>query len=202
MKRYFDHTKEEKLTLSHDDFHASVKIEAIERGIKPPITLDNILKQQPFMGFNLPPDTAFFYEIMVPGQFRDGTPTGLAFKTIEEARAAMTNAVAIHEEGCGADKRQKICYGEFSVREVYITLTKSKTFACAVEELTSGEDELEFNKLCEECSNDLQTLRQEDYNREVTERKRAEYLSLAGGDEEIAKRFWAKTERAEFPTAA
>lgn len=36
MKRYYDLTKEEKLALSGEDIHDSIKLEAIHRAIKPP----------------------------------------------------------------------------------------------------------------------------------------------------------------------
>ena len=57
-------------------------------------------------------------------------------------------------------------------------------------------------ELLDECENDLSGIRQEEYNAKVNATKRAEYLRLAGNDEAIAKAFWAKTEKTDWPEAA
>jgi hypothetical protein len=44
-------------------------------------------------------------------------------------------------------------------------------------------------------------VRQQAYNAKVRAERKAEYLRLAGGNEEIAKNFWAKAEGTAWPTA-
>lgn len=200
MKRYFDNTREEKLAFSEPDLNSAINLEAVERGIAIPVSLENLLKQHPFVGFTTPGDAVFFYEVCCPQSYGSGKPTGLCFKTIEEARNAIQNGLAIESDGYGINNRQKVIYGDFVIREVFISLTKPKTFAIAVEEAESAGGE-GYNKLCEECCKDLQGLRQAEYDQQVNQRKRQEYIALAGGDEEIAKRFWNKSERGEFPEA-
>lgn len=199
MNRYKELTQTEKLALNYEEFIAAVKLEGIERGIKPPTTLENFLNQQPFTGFTIPADSVFFYEVMVPGEYGENSGSGLAFKTIEEARAAMNNAIALCESGYGSDKKSKIVSGIFSVREVSISLSRPKSFSVTINEF--AEDNTEYHALCDECSKDLSNLRQGEYDAKVLARKRAEYLSLANGNIDIAKNFWAKTERTEFPEA-
>ena len=62
-----------------------------------------------------------------------------------------------------------------------------------------SEDLTEFNKVVDECMERLSTVRQNDYNQRVNTEKKTEYLRLAGGNEEIAKGFWSKVERTEWP---
>ena len=62
------------------------------------------------------------------------------------------------------------------------------------------EDDTEFQKVVDECLERHSQVRQAAYNAKVRSEKRAEYLRLAGGDETIARAFWAKTEGTEFPT--
>jgi len=197
MKRYFDLTEPEKLALSQDDFTNAVKIEGINRGIKPPITIGAALNQVSFTGFGIPADVTIFYQVVAPAEYGSGKETGLCYRTADEARIAMQNAFAVYESGYGADKRHKMATGDFHVRETYLTLTPQKWFSLKFEEFY--EDGTEYKKLCEECSADLSDLRQNAYNAKVLAQKRATYMELAKGDLEIAKAFWAKTEGAEFP---
>jgi len=197
MKRYSELSKSEKQQLDDESFTKSVKLEAIERGHAVPIDLDNLLKQQQFVGYTIPGDAVFFYEIVIPGSYNSTSRTGLAFKTLEEARAAINGAIALTEEGYGVEARSKIIYGEITAREVAISMTKPKHFSLSVEE--ARQDTTEYDKLVKEFCADLQKIRQEDYEIDVNKRKREEYISLANGDIEIAKRFWRKTERGDFP---
>ena len=51
-----------------------------------------------------------------------------------------------------------------------------------------------YEKLYEECCENLRELRSNAYRREVRMAKREKYLALAKGDLAIAKNFWASTE--------
>ena len=198
MKKYSEYTTAEKLALTQEEFAKAVKIEGIHRGIKPPITLGDALRKSEFNGFSLPADVAVFYEIVIPqGAYSGMKETGLCFNTAEAARAAMAGAFSISESGYGATAKKKITTGDFSVKEAYITVEPQKWYATNLEEFF--QDNEGFDKLSEECSADLSSLRQEAYNAAVLQRKRAEYLALANGDISIATAFWARTESVPFP---
>lgn len=197
MKRYFDLTESEKLALSQVDFVSAVEIEGINRGIKPPLKLENAINQVGWTGFTIPADSVIFYELTVPERYGSGKGTGICFRTPAAARAALTDALAVCEEGYGADKKNILVSGDFGVREAYVSLTKPKSLATKLEEI--GQDDSEFEKLCLECTNDLSAIRQAKYDAAVRSQKRAQYLSLAQGNEDIAKAFWSKTEAGEFP---
>lgn len=196
--RYCDLTKPQKLALSGDEFANALKIEAIQRGIKPPITLDSVLNQSGYKGWTIPSESAVFHEICVPqGAYTAARDTGLAFRTAEEARAALKNVFFIKHDNY--PQRITVESGEAEIREVHITLKKPVELKTVLEQFE--QDDSEFDKLEEELRKDWSGTCQEAYNHRVQLTKRAEYMRLAGGDETIARAFWAKTEGAEFPTA-
>jgi hypothetical protein len=196
-KRYSEFSEAEKLAMTSEALHDAIIVEAIMRGIKPPISLTAALAQSEYIGFQFPPQHVVFYEIMAPGSYSSPNATGLCFRTAEQAHAAMLGAVSITEEGYGANKKRRIIEGDFSVRELYITTSSPKTTQARIEEFF--QDNTEFDKVAEECTNDIRALRQRDYDRQVTSEKRANYLRLAKGDESIAKAFWDSAERTEWP---
>lgn len=197
MKRYFDLTTTEKLGLKDDDFMTAVKLEAVNRGIKPPLTIEGELANMGNVGFTLPPDHIVIYEVIAPDRYGTRKETGMCFKSAEAARASFENALGLIEDGYGATAQKKLVQGEFSVQERYISFTKSSQVRTQI--IEHADDTKDFDALCEECRVDLQEKRQAKYNREVSLRKRAQYLELAQGNVEIAKSFWAKTEGTEFP---
>jgi hypothetical protein len=200
MKRYSELTTNEKLALSNEDFQTAATMEAIERGIKPPIKISEILRQDEWVGFSVPPDSVIFYEIMCPAQYGDAKPTGLLFRTSEEAWASINGALSCYEDGYGATKKKKMAIGDFSVQEIHISTSRAISQRLKIEEFF--QDNTDFEKLLEEICNEQSALQQEKYNAEVSKQKREQYLELAKGDEEIAKAFWSKAERTDWPSAA
>ena len=71
--------------------------------------------------------------------------------------------------------------------------------AAKFEEYT--QDDTEFVKVRDECLEKYSEVRQQAYNAKVRAERKTEYLRLAGGSEEIAKKFWAKAEGTAWPTA-
>lgn len=197
-KRYFDLTETEKLALSSESMADAVKIEAIHRGIKTPITLDNIVENLGCTGFQLPADCKTFYEICTPKNYGGIERSGICFITPDQARNALTNAIFIEEEGYPV-KRARVVNGDFSVMERYVSAFPLTNFSTKLKEYEENEPCEEFKKLCEECRDDLQSIRQRIYDAEVRARKKAEYLRLAQNNEEIAKAFWTKAESGEWP---
>lgn len=195
--KYTSLTDAQKLALTPEDFLVAVKIEAIERGVKPPITLANALKQSEAQGFSMPPDAVFFYEILAPTSY-DNKPSGIVFRTAEEAQRAIVGAYGLYEEGYGATAKNKLANPEkFSIRQVWISGASPKQYWTRLEEYM--QDDKAFDEICDECRTDLQAIRQREYDKAVRARKRKEYLALARGSLEIAQAFWAKTEPGDFP---
>lgn len=197
MTRYFDLSRNEKLALTDETLEQATRIEAIHRGIKQPITLSDELKKSQFTGFSIPPNTTKVYEIMTKGEYHHEA-SGLAYLTQEAAEIAMQGAISVYKGGYGETQRMRISDESPCVRSVYIGLDKLKQFQCSIEELKQDNDL--FYKLAEECSDDLTSIRQEEYNSKVRSEKRAQYMTLAKGDEEIARSFWSKAEGSDFPS--
>lgn len=197
MKRYYELTKEEKLALDSEQLTVAIKLEAIERGIKPPLTLSEHINQGLYTGYTLPADSVAFWEVCYSKEhYSSGfEPTGLAFKTREQAEKVLDGALVIER-----DYGRKISVHErtFVVQMVRINLGGGKTAIKKIEEFT--QDDTEFTKLADEIEADLHRMRQESYNKKVNLEKKAQYLELSGGNEEIAKAFWSKTERTDWPS--
>lgn len=197
--RYFDLSAAEKLALTGEQFQDAVRIEAIHRGVKPPTTLSDALRQACFTGFVMPREAVTVFEVIVSGKYSGISETGLAYLSKERALAALEGAVGIDVDGYGAASKRSIREAELSIREAALTLVEPRQFNSTIKEFT--EDNKPFEKLAEECRDDLSSIRQADYDHKVNLTKRAEYMRLAGNDETIARAFWAKTEGTEFPIA-
>lgn len=203
MKRYYDLTTEEKLKLSGDAIHDAIKLEAIHRGIKPPVTLEGVINQHGFVGFVTPPDSVNFYELCGPQQYGESVqPTGIAYKTEAEALRALENCIFLTADGYGADKKCKPVAGIGSVRVARISLTpRPKSFASTFQEYSQAEDDEKYETLSKEIQDELNGIWQADYNMRVQNERRKEYMRLAKGDEDVAKAFWSRSERTEWPVA-
>lgn len=197
MQKYTLLTTEEKLSLTPESFLKAVKLEAIDRGIKPQITIEDAIRRTEFVGYQINPEHVSVFEVLRPNRYNDSKSTGLCYLDRELAEKALNGAVSCEDEGYGADKRTTINSGEFAIGERFISLTKMKNVQTKIEEFF--QDDKEFDAVAEECRLDLQTLRQAEYDTRIRNRKKAEYLELADKNETIARAFWAKTEKTEWP---
>lgn len=195
--RYFGLNEDERLALDDQQLSDAIKLEAIHREIAPPITLDEAMKQGVFTSYQHPADYVKFYEIMRPAKYSGQDRTGIAFPTEQEAINAMRGAFAIVNDGYSGSK-SSLATGEFSVQVVFVGSHTGVITQRKIEEYQY--DSTAFDAVAEECVTDLAGIRQRRYNAEVNKRKRAEYLRLANNDEAIARAFWAKTERVEWPS--
>jgi hypothetical protein len=199
MKRYFDMTEDEKIALNEIDLYGSVKVEGIHRGIKPPLTLENAIAQVGYVGFTIPADAVCFYELTAKADTYSGpSNSGICFRTQAEAERALAGAIYIKDPDYST-KERRICDATLGIQTVWITRSTPVQLSAKLEELK--QDNADFEKLAEECRDDLSRIRQERYNTRVRSEKRKQYLELAQGNEEIAKSFWAKTEGTDFPAA-
>lgn len=198
MKRYTELTAPEKVALTDETFQESVKLEAAARGIELPITLDEAMKQKPYVGYTIPADSVPFYEVLVPSKYGDPKPSGLCFVTEAAATAATRGAFAIHEDGYDRNAKHIIVKGDLCVVIRHVYGRKVETLQ---EHLKEFEQDLTaFTALADECAKDWREVNQTAYDRQVQLRRRQTYLDLAKGDKSIAMGFWATTyPGAEWP---
>jgi len=200
MKPYYQHTEAERVKLTEDEIFLAIKLEAIERGIKVPLPVPELLKVTGYSGFSIPPDSHKLYEIYAPGSYDSTYRSGLCFNTEAEAVNALTGAIPVYEDGYGASARYKIASGQFSIRAIYISRSGAKSFQQRIDETDCDAVSEDFEKLAEECAKDVARIRQSAYDKSIRTYKRVEYLKLAQGNEAIAAAFWAKVESGEFPS--
>ena len=190
MKRFSHLTDNEILALSNEEFEDSVRIEAIERGIAPPVKLSEALRTSEWRGYRQPGDGAVFWEIQVPGLYRSER-SGVAYRTEAEALKAMEGAVALRFDEYGDRRGYNLNPQEgWTVARAFVPSTAHKQTWSKFE--AAVENNPDFDKVAEECAKKQGEVWQADYNRRVNLERKAEYLRLAGGDETIARAFWGK----------
>ena len=189
--QYTHLSEEEKKTLTSDDFETAVKLEAIARGISLPITLSQELMEKPLISFNRPADSVIFYEITTVAEYGGIDRSGIAYRTQEEARRALQGVVCVTEDRYG-NKGPKIVVGEVSIRETAVSFSSPQYYQAKVEGYEQNTEA--FDKVAEECRENWREIQQAEYNKKVLAEKKAQYLTLAQGNEEIARAFWRKAE--------
>lgn len=186
-KRFCDYQDNELPELSNEQLNDAIRIEAIQRGIKPPITLPDALRQSEYVGYRAPAESVKVYRIRVGYEVSD-------FGWLDEQQAirAAEGVVKLSVKNYQT-KELGFSTETPSVEAVVIGVVPSSDKAAKFEAYMGDESD-EFDKLRDECIERVGRVRQERYNAEVRARKQAEYLRLAGGNIEIAQAFWAKTE--------
>ena len=184
------------MTLDNETINDAIRIEAIERGIAPPMTLSEAITKSEWRGYSKPEQFVVAWEIYVSGKYSSPTATGMAYLDEAKAQAALDGLVSIDQNQYGKGG-PKLLTGVASVMKVLIGENAGESKAAKFEEY--AQDDTKFNEVKDECIKRLSDVRQADYNRRVNAEKRVEYLRLAGGNEDIAKGFWSKAERVEWP---
>lgn len=191
MKRFNDYNDAELLGIDNETLNIAIRVEAIQRGITPPIPLSEALRSSEWKGYTLPGDNAVVYRITV-GYNR----SAYAYTDRKDAENALKGIVSLHEHGYPV-KKMSIQYETPTIEEVRISASDSQQKAAKFEEFT--QDNSEFDKVVEECMERYSRVRQDDYNKKVLNEKKAEYLRLSGGNVEIAKAFWEKGRNGTWP---
>lgn len=193
VKRFCDYADAELLKLTNEQLNDAIRIEAIQRGINPPITLPEALRRSEWLGYSKPAEAIKVFTLKAGYRSSE-------FGWLDEALAHKATEGMVVIEGCSyPTPHTKIKGGD--VPEVvvkWVGVEKSVQKAAQFQEY-SDEKVGEFEKLRDECLERFSSVRQEAYNKEVNLTKKAEYLRLANGDEQVAKAFWAKVERATWP---
>ena len=193
-KRFANFTDAELIGIDNDTLNRAIRIEAIERGIKPPVTLSEALRSSEWLGFERPAEAVPVYRLSMGGY--SGADYGWLDKA--KAEAAMEGLVKLGTTWKNGRMVPKIEVADVRIETVFFGVSDASSKAAKFEEFT--QDDTEFDKVRDECLERLGRVRQDAYNARVRSEKRAEYLRLACGNEEIARAFWAKTEGGEFPT--
>ena len=192
-KRFNDYTDAELLGIDNETLNISIRVEAIQRGVKPPIPISEALRRSEWRGYEKPAEAIKVYRL------RQGYYT-TDFGWLDEAKAqAALEGVVKIEKVNYKDDHLKICTPDVAVETVWVGVNKGEQKAAKFEEFF--EDTTDFDKVRDECLDRLSRVRQEAYDAKVRTEKRAEYLRLAAGDEAIARAFWARVEGGEWPEA-
>ncbi len=193
MKSFNQLTDSEVLNLSNEDLNDSIRLEAIDRGIKPPITLSEALRRSEWRGYTKPAEAIKVWTLKVGYH-----SSNFGFLDEQLAAKALEGMVCI-EENSYTHPKIKITTDIPEIVLKHVGIEASTQKASKFEEFF--QDDTEFNKVRDECLERYSKVRQDAYNTRVRQEKRAEYLRLARGNEEIAKSFWAKVESGEWPVA-
>ncbi len=197
MKSFDQLTEQEILALDNEGLNQAIRIGAIERGIRPPITLSESLKSSEWIGFTQPHGGVEVWEIALgDGGYPGRRGTGLAYLDRDLAVRACEGAIMLENKYHKGASVEVIKTGDAVVQRRVIGDPNSPSISKATkfQEFTE-EPEVEeaFTKYRDECLDRYSTLRQAAYDRKVALERKAQYLTLANGNVEVAKAFWSKT---------
>jgi hypothetical protein len=190
MKPFPQLTRSEVLNLTNEELNDAIRLEAIERGIKPPITMSEALRRSEWRGYTKPAEAIKVFALRV-GYYRS------EFAWLDEAKAHAALEGLVKVEKNYKPEGFRLAAADAAVEVVWIGVDAAESKAAKFEEYS--QDDEKFNEVRDLCLELYSSIRQQDYNARVRAERRAEYLRLAGGSEEIAKAFWAKAEGTSWP---
>jgi hypothetical protein len=194
MKKPFaEYTNAELLTISNEELNDALRIQAINQGITPPVSLPEALRKSEWAGYQLPAESITVYELHVGGY----GGTGAGYLTMDKAQSALDGLVRI-EHGYG-NTAPKLKDAEAKFMAVHIGVTRGSSKFERFEEFTQNTEA--FDKMVDECMDRLSSIRQAAYDAKVRAEKRKEYLRLANDNEQVAIAFWNKVEIGPWPDA-
>jgi hypothetical protein len=192
MKPFSQLSRNEIIDLTNEDLNDAILLEAIDRGIQPPITLSEALRRSEWRGYTKPAESIKVFTFKIGYH-----SSNFGFLDEKLAEKALEGMVCV-EENSYSHPKIKITSDTPQIVVKYLGVEAGSQKASKFEEFT--QDDTEFNKVRDECLEKYSEVRQQAYNARVRSEQKSEYLRLAGGNEEVAKKFWAKTERTEWPT--
>lgn len=196
--RFTSLTPAQLLALTSDDFNLAVRLEALERGIRPPVPLSEALKKSEWRGFRAPADFVEVWSVAILSGYGTSRETGIAYLDKAQAEAALVGMVRLEESRTSrGDKFMKICDAHPTIVCVRVPGRAEIVRPVGIEEYY--QDDTDFLSLVEECRAAWNDALQKDYDRKVALERKAEYLRLAGGDAGVAERFWNKVEKTPWP---
>ena len=193
MKPFSQLTRNETIDLTNEELNDAIRLEAIERGMKPPVTLSEALSRSEWRGYTKPAESIKVFTLKIGYH-----SSNFGFLDEKLAERALEGMVCV-EENTYSNPRIKITQERPEVVTKFVGVEAGSQKAAKFEEYT--QDDTEFVKVRDECLEKYSEVRQQAYNAKVRAERKTEYLRLAGGSEEIAKKFWAKAEGTAWPTA-
>ena len=193
MKPFSQLTRNETIDLTNEELNDAIRLEAIERGMKPPVTLSEALSRSEWRGYTKPAESIKVFTLKIGYH-----SSNFGFLDEKLAERALEGMVCV-EENSYSNPRIKITQERPEVVTKFVGVEAGSQKAAKFEEYT--QDDTEFVKVRDECLEKYSEVRQQAYNAKVRAERKTEYLRLAGGSEEIAKKFWAKAEGTAWPTA-
>jgi hypothetical protein len=194
MKAFNHYSDRELLNLTNETLNDAIRLEAINRGITPPIPLPEALRKSEWMGYQKPAEAIKVFRI------RQGYAT-TDFGWLDEAKAhaALDGLVKVEKINYNREDL-KICASDATIETVWVGVTKGEDKAAKFEEFF--QDNTKFNEVRDECLDRYSRCRQSLYDAKVRDTKKTEYLRLAQNDEAIARAFWARTEGTAWPESS
>ena len=184
------------LVMDNATLNDAIRIEAIKRGIAPPMLLSEALQSTKWVGYTAPADGVKVFEVLVSGQYGSPCATGLCYLDEAKATAALEGALYFDADTYGTSGG-KIYGGGASI--IVRVVGTNHVVAKAAQIQQYIQDTKAFNEVVADCLAKLAAVRQADYDDRLNKEKQAEYLRLAGGNEEVARAFWAKVEKTAWP---
>jgi hypothetical protein len=191
MKTFNQLTDSEVLNLSNEDLNDAIRLEAIDRGIQPPITLTEALRRSEWRGYTKPAEAIKVWTLKTGYH-----SSNFGFLDEQLAAKAIEGMICI-EESSYSHPKIKITNDIPEVVLKYVGVDAGSQKAAKFKEF--AQDDTEFNKVRDECLERYSKVCQDAYDSKVRQEKRSEYLRLSRGNEEIAKSFWVKVEAGEWP---
>jgi len=193
MKPFSQLTRNETIDLTNEELNDAIRLEAIERGMKPPVTLSEALSRSEWRGYTKPAESIKVFTLKIGYH-----SSNFGFLDEKLAERALEGMVCV-EENTYSNPRIKITQERPEVVTKFVGVEAGSQKAAKFEEYT--QDDTEFVKVRDECLEKYSEVRQQAYNAKVRAERKTEYLRLAGGSEEIARNFWSKAEGTAWPTA-
>lgn len=194
MKRFSELTKEELVDIEGDVLGDAIRVEAIERGIKIPIKMSEAVSKVAYQGTATSEGDMVVYQLDTEGYYEE-----VGWLTEEDAIRAMQGVVCIGSTYKNGRNGKKIDHEKVVVVKRIQFPGEPELYKIAQITEWLDEDRTAYDELLDECVSQVRAVRQQDYDDKVARERKAEYLRLADGDEEIAKRFWTKAETLSWP---
>ena len=194
MKRYNQLTTEEKLVLTDQSFADSVKLEALDRGIKPEVTLSEVLRSSEWHGYQYPVNGVRLWVIEAGNNY--GNSVG--YLDQELARKALEGAILVGDRYSSGRSVKSVLTDPPVMREMVVSGNMVQAASFKLEDALDSPDPA-YVELVKTCSEDWHAVLQADYDGKVRATRWAEYLRLAQGDATVAIAFWQRAGEGALP---
>lgn len=194
MKRYNQLTTEEKLALTDQSFADAVKLEALDRGIKPQVTLSESIRSSEWHGYQYPVNGVRVWVVESGNNYGNS----IGYLDPELARKAMEGAILVGDRYTGGRSIKSVLTDPPVLREMVLGGNTVNAASFKLEDALDSPDPA-YVELVKACSEDWHAVLQADYDGKVRATRWAEYLRLAQGDAAVAAAFWQRAGEGSLP---